>query len=109
MFEIIKYEIVQKSNRIADDPPEVIAYADSRSEAEAMAHDLQVNIYRYSAYITVRRAGDSTPTLPGSDLSISYCNMTVEGFEGERFGMEAFSPSISPLRRHRFGWCHETT
>ena len=79
------FEIIRKASRFTNDDPEVIAYADSRSEAQAMAHDLQVNVYRSSAYITVRRAGDSTPTVPGSDLSIAYCNMTVEGFEGERF------------------------
>src|SRR5262249_48086424 len=77
------FEIVRKASRFTNDEPEVIAYADSRSEAEAMAHDLRVNVYRSSAYITVRRAGESRsrPDVPGSDLSIAYYDMTIEGFE----------------------------
>ena len=92
------FEIIRKASRFTNDAPEVIAYADSRSEAEAMAHDLQVNVYRSSAYITVRRAGESRsrPTVPGSDLSIAYCNMAVEGFEGERFVVAKLRRVSSP-------------
>ena len=63
-----------------------------------MAHDYQVNFYRSSAYVTFRRAGESSsrPTVPGSDLSIAYCNMTVEGFEGERFVVAKLRRVSSP-------------
>src|SRR5262249_14942517 len=68
----------------------------SLSEAQALAHDYQVNFFGPSAYVTFRRAGDSTPTRPGSDLSIAYCNMTVEGFEGERFVVAKLRRVSSP-------------
>src|SRR5262249_34970462 len=89
-------EIIRKASRFTNDDPEVIAYADSRSEAQAMAHNLQVNVYRSSAYITFRRAGDSTPTGPGSDFSFAYFDMTVEGYEGERFVVAKLRGVSSP-------------
>jgi hypothetical protein len=87
------YEIIKKASRFTNDEPEAIGFADSRSEAEAMAHDLQVSVYRSRAYITFRRAGDSTS---GSDLSIAYCDMAVEGFEGERFVVAKLRRVSSP-------------
>jgi hypothetical protein len=92
------YEVVKKAGRFTTDEPEVIAYADSRSEAEALAHDLQVQFYGPSAYVTFRRAGEgrSGPTVPGSDLSIVYCDMTIEGFEGERFVVAKLRRVSSP-------------
>jgi hypothetical protein len=90
------FEIVKKASRFTDNPHQVIAYADSISEAQALAHDYQVNYYGTSAYVTFRRAGDSTPTVPGSDFSIAYCNMTVEGFEGERFVVAKLRRVSSP-------------
>jgi hypothetical protein len=56
------FEIIKMASRFTDAPPEVIAYADSFSEAQALANDYQVNFYGTSAYVTFRRAGDSTPT-----------------------------------------------
>jgi hypothetical protein len=84
---IAVFEIIKKSSRFTNDPPEVIAYADSFSEAQALAHDYQANYYGPSAYVTFRRAGQSSPKpdVPGSDFRIAYYDMTIEGFEGERF------------------------
>lgn len=90
------YEIVKKASRFTDDEPQVIAYADSRSEAEALAHDIQVNFYGPSAFVTFRKAGDSTPTVSGSDFRIAYCDMTIEGFEGERFMVAKLRRVSSP-------------
>jgi hypothetical protein len=63
------YEIIKMASRFTHDEPEVIAYADTLSEAQALAHDLQVNFHGPSAYVTFRRAGDSMPSVPGSRLS----------------------------------------
>jgi hypothetical protein len=95
---IAMYEIIKKANRFTSDEPEVIAYADSRSEAEALAHDYQVNFYGSTAYVTFRRAGESSsePTVPGSDFHIAYCDMTIEGFEGERFVVAKLRRVSSP-------------
>jgi hypothetical protein len=92
------YEIIKKASRFTNDEAEVIAYADSRSEAEALAHDCQVNFYGPSAYITFRKAGESNSraTVPGSDLSIAYCEMTIEGFDGERFVVAKLRRISSP-------------
>src|SRR5262245_60106834 len=93
------FEIIRKASRFTnDDPHQVIAYADSISEAQAMAHDLRVNVYRSSAYVTVRRAGESRsrPTGPGSDFSFAYFDMTIEGYEGERFVVAKLRRVSSP-------------
>jgi len=77
----------KKANRFSDDEPEVIASADSRSEAEALAHDYQVNFYRESAFITFRKAGDnstnSEPPIANPELRIAYYDMTIEGLDGK--------------------------
>ncbi|MEI7688199.1 MAG: hypothetical protein WCL32_24605, partial [Planctomycetota bacterium] len=82
------FEITKKANRYSDDQPEVIAYADSQAEAEAQARDLQHNVYRASAYISIRRAGESSleelATEPDPGL-IAYHDMTIEGFENKHF------------------------
>jgi hypothetical protein len=90
------YEIIKKASRFTDDPPEVIASADSLSEAQALAHDYQVNYYGPSAYVTFRRAGGSTPTVPGSDFSIAYFDMTIEGLEDQRFVVAKLRRLSSP-------------
>jgi hypothetical protein len=90
------FEIIRKASRFTDDLHQVIAYADSISEAQALAHDYQVNYYGTSAYVTFRRAGDSTPTVPGSDFGIAYFDMTIEGFEGERFVVAKLRRLSSP-------------
>jgi len=54
------YEIIKKANRFTDDEPVVIDHADSFSEAEALAHDYQVNCYYTSAFITFRKAGEGS-------------------------------------------------
>src|SRR5579883_1255404 len=95
---IAMFEIIKKASRFTNDAPEVLAYADSLSEAEALAHDLQVNFYGPSAYVTFRRAGESSSrtTVPGSDLSIAWCDMTIEGFEEEQFVVAKLRRVSSP-------------
>jgi len=92
------FEIIKKASRFTDDLPEVIAYADSRSEAEALAHDYQVNYYGPSAYVSFRRAGGSTsePSMPGSDFRVACCDMTIDGMEGERFVVAKLRRVSSP-------------
>jgi hypothetical protein len=89
------FEIIKKTSRFTNDEPEVIAFADTLSEAQALAHDYQVSFYGPSAYVTFRRAGES-PTVPGSDLGIAYCDMTIEGFEGKRFVVAKLRRVSSP-------------
>jgi len=81
------FEIIKKASRFSDDEPEVIDHADSLSEAEALAHDYQVNRYGPSAFVTIRRAGErgSAGAVTDSDLRISYHYMSIEGLEGQRF------------------------
>ena len=45
------FEIIKKASRFSEDKPEVIDHADSLSEAEALAHDYQVNRYGPSAWV----------------------------------------------------------
>jgi hypothetical protein len=90
------YEIIKKASRFTDDPPEVIAYADTLSEAQALAHDYQVSLYGPSAYVTFRRAGDPTPAVPGSAFAIAYCEMAIEGFDGARFVVAKLRRVSSP-------------
>jgi hypothetical protein len=81
------FEIIKKANRFCDDEPEVIDHADSLSEAEALAHDYQVNRYGPSAFVTVRRAGERTPeeSAQDTDFRIAYHEMTIEGLPAHRF------------------------
>jgi hypothetical protein len=92
------FEIIKQASHFTSDKAEVIAYADSLSEAEALAHDLQVNFYGSTAYVTFRRAGESSsrPSVQGFDLSIAFCDMTIEGFEGERFVVAKLRRVSSP-------------
>jgi hypothetical protein len=61
------FEIIKKANRFSEDEPEVIDHADSLSEAEALAHDYQVNRYGSSAFVTARRAGERSPEASAQD------------------------------------------
>jgi len=95
---IAVFEIIKKASPFTNDPPEVIAYADSFSEAQALAHDYLANYYGPSAYVTFRRAGEnsSRPDAPCSDFRIAYYDMTIEGFEGERFVVAKLRRVSSP-------------